>query len=144
MHSESFHKTPLCRSTFALDTSADSNGTRQAREYEQNGTSHAASLCDVTPENFARDAQDVSDFTPGSWGGHAVPVLAYDSDTLTCITWGAKKRMTWEFLARYCDESYAPLSPDWLNAHRKTPEGLNLAALQADLHEIQFGSRVYA
>jgi len=73
------------------------------------------------------------DFTPGSWGGHAVPVLAYDSDTLTCITWGAKKRMTWEFFARYCDESYAPLSPDWLNARGKTPEGLDLDALQTDL-----------
>lgn len=77
-----------------------------------------------------------NDFTPGSWGGHAVPVLAYDADTLTCITWGAKKRMTWDFFARYCDESYAALSPDWLNASGKTPEELDLAALEADLREL--------
>jgi hypothetical protein len=77
-----------------------------------------------------------NDTDPGSWGGHAVPILAYDSDTLTCITWGAKKRMTWEFFARYCDESYAPLSPDWLNPHGRTPEGLDRDALQADLAQI--------
>ena len=142
LHSESFCGTPFCRSTSALVTAADSNSTPQACNDEQNLSPHAASLCEVTPENLPRDAQSISDFTPGSWGGHAVPVLAYDSDTLTCITWGAKKRMTWEFFSRYCDESYAPLSPDWLNAEGKTPEGLNLAALQADLHEIQFGSRL--
>ena len=77
-----------------------------------------------------------NNFTPGSWGGHAVPILAYDSDTLTCITWGAKKRMTWEFFARYCDESYAPLSPDWLNAHGTDPAGLDLAQLRADLAQL--------
>jgi hypothetical protein len=73
---------------------------------------------------------------PGSWGGHAVPILAYDPDALTCITWGEKKRMTWDFFARYCDESYAPLSRDWLNAKGTDPAGLDFAALQADLSEL--------
>jgi hypothetical protein len=73
---------------------------------------------------------------PGSWGGHAVPVLAYDSDSLTCITWGAKKRMTWQFFAQYCDEAYAPLSRDWLNKQGKNPEGLDADSLEADLREI--------
>jgi hypothetical protein len=74
--------------------------------------------------------------TPGSWGGHAVPVLAYDSEGLTCITWGEKKRMTWEFLAQYCDEAYAPLSRDWLNAQGTDPSGLDFAQLSADLAAI--------
>jgi hypothetical protein len=73
---------------------------------------------------------------PGSWGGHAVPLLVYDPEGLTCITWGAKKRMTWQFFARYCDEAYAPLSRDWLNAQGKNPEGLDIDALEADLREI--------
>jgi hypothetical protein len=73
---------------------------------------------------------------PGSWGGHAVSILAYDPDGLTCITWGAKKRMTWDFFARYCDESYAPLSRDWLNVKGTDPAGLDFAALQADLSEL--------
>ncbi len=73
---------------------------------------------------------------PGSWGGHAVPVLAYDSSGLTCITWGAKKRMTWEFFAQYCDEAYAPLSRDWLNAQGTDPSGFDLAQLATDLASI--------
>lgn len=70
---------------------------------------------------------------PGSWGGHAVPVLAYDADGLTCITWGAKKRMTWDFFAQYCDEAYAPLSPDWLSQQGLDPSGLDFTQLQSDL-----------
>jgi len=31
------------------------------------------------------------DGKPGSWGGHAVPVVAYDARTLTVVTWGACK-----------------------------------------------------
>ena len=73
---------------------------------------------------------------PGSWGGHAVPVLAYDAEGLTCITWGAKKRMTWQFFAQYCDEAYAPLSRDWLNAQGTDPAGFDLAQLTADLATI--------
>ena len=73
---------------------------------------------------------------PGSWGGHAVPVLAYDADGLTCITWGAKKRMTWKFFAAYCDEAYAPLSPDWIGANGLDPAGLDLVALQTDLQAV--------
>ena len=69
----------------------------------------------------------------GSWGGHAVPILAYDSGGLTCITWGAKKRMTWDFFAQYCDEAYAPLSLDWLSKQGTDPAGLDLGQLSADL-----------
>ncbi len=54
------------------------------------------------------------DGVPGSWGGHAVPVVAYDSRSLTVVTWGALQTMTWGFWAAYCDEAYAILSPDFL------------------------------
>ncbi|MGC2171598.1 MAG: hypothetical protein WA623_09450, partial [Candidatus Sulfotelmatobacter sp.] len=37
------------------------------------------------------------DGAPGSWGGHAVPVVAYDSRSLTVVTWGALQTMTWGF-----------------------------------------------
>lgn len=73
---------------------------------------------------------------PGSWGGHAVPVLAYDSSGLTCITWSAKKRMTWDFFAQYCDEAYTPLSHDWFNVQGTDPSGLDFAQLSADLEAI--------
>jgi len=72
---------------------------------------------------------------PGSWGGHAVPVVAYDARSLTVITWGARKQMTWTFWDAYCDESYAALSSDMLK-HGKAPTGFDLTALQADLQNI--------
>ena len=71
---------------------------------------------------------------PGSWGGHAVPVVAYDSTGVYCITWGSLLRMTWPFFAEYCDEAYGLLSQDWIDkATEKCPAGFDLAALQADL-----------
>jgi hypothetical protein len=68
---------------------------------------------------------------PGSWGGHCVFVPDYDANGLTCITWGAPKKMTWGFWGTYCDEAHALLSPDW-----KPPAGFDMAALQADLKAV--------
>jgi hypothetical protein len=65
---------------------------------------------------------------PGSWGGHCVFVPDYDANGLTCITWGAPKKMTWAFWGTYCDEAHALLSPDW-----KPSAGFDMASLQADL-----------
>jgi hypothetical protein len=72
---------------------------------------------------------------PGSWGGHAVPVIGYDSHGLTVITWGATKKMTWSFWDAYCDESYAIISTDFAGA-KPAPNGFDLAALQADLKQL--------
>jgi hypothetical protein len=40
--------------------------------------------------------------------------------------------MTWSFWERYVDEAYALISPDFLEGG-KTPNGLDLASLKADL-----------
>ena len=72
---------------------------------------------------------------PGSWGGHAVPVIGYDQHGLTVVTWGATKTMTWTFWEAYCDEAYAIISADFASA-QKSPSGFDLAALQADLKEV--------
>lgn len=39
---------------------------------------------------------------PGSWGGHAVNIVGYDPQGLTCITWGRPQRLSWAFWTRYC------------------------------------------
>ncbi|HUC63271.1 MAG TPA: hypothetical protein VMF53_15080 [Alphaproteobacteria bacterium] len=71
---------------------------------------------------------------PGSWGGHAVPVVGYDARGLTVVTWGALKRMTWQFWGAYCDEAYAVLSQDWIDkVNKKAPNQFDFAALQKDL-----------
>jgi hypothetical protein len=73
---------------------------------------------------------------PGSWGGHAVNVPAYDPQNFTCITWGERKKMTPNFMLTYCDEVWAILSPDWVTGAVPAPSGFNLAALQADLAKL--------
>lgn len=73
---------------------------------------------------------------PNSWGGHAVPVVAYDSRGLTVVTWGALKQMTWTFWDTYCDEAYAVFSFDWISKNNQSPNGFDQAALAADLQEV--------
>ncbi|MFI5252939.1 MAG: hypothetical protein ACHQQQ_10980 [Bacteroidota bacterium] len=73
---------------------------------------------------------------PGSWGGHAVPVVGYDSRGLTVVTWGALKTMTWSFWEVYCDEAYAVLSHDWIGVKGNAPEGVDLSTLLKDLQSL--------
>jgi hypothetical protein len=77
---------------------------------------------------------------PGSWGGHAVDVVAYDEAGLTVVTWGELQRLTWSFWDRYCDECWCIVSTDFLDGNGKTPEGFDLAALEADLRLVTSGS----
>jgi hypothetical protein len=72
---------------------------------------------------------------PGSWGGHAVPVVSYDPRGLTVVTWGKLLRMTWGFWQAYCDEAYGILSIDFLT-QGKAPNGFDLKTLRADLAEL--------
>jgi hypothetical protein len=73
---------------------------------------------------------------PGSWGGHAVPIVAYNARGLTCITWGELLTMTWEFWTAYCDEAYGLLSPDWVEAG-KTPAGFPWQQLVTDMSDLK-------
>ena len=104
------------------------------------------------------DSQDAQDSEPGSWGGHAIYLVGYDSGTgtpagagvgpnsvrpaqpgvavprtLTCITWGQPKKMTWAWFQKYCSEAYALVSKDWLNAGAISPSGFDLTTLENDL-----------
>ena len=74
--------------------------------------------------------------SPGSWGGHAVEVVSYNTAGLTVVTWGALMPVTWNFWNTYCDEAYAILSNDFLVGGTTTPDGFNLAALNADLKDV--------
>lgn len=78
---------------------------------------------------------EAGDSEPGSYGGHAVPVLAYDEETLTCISYGKKQQMTWTFWDTYCDEAFAIVTTDFLKEN-KNPLGMDLAAMKSDLMDI--------
>jgi hypothetical protein len=77
------------------------------------------------------------DGKPGSWGGHAVPVVSYDVRGVTVITWGGLQVMTWSFWETYCDEAYAILSQDYLDGMKKAPQGFSMQQLQADLADLK-------
>jgi hypothetical protein len=47
------------------------------------------------------DPEKDADSKRFSWGGHCVYITAYDAEGLTCVTWGSKKRMTWQFFDTY-------------------------------------------
>ncbi len=79
---------------------------------------------------------DLPDMQPGSWGGHAVNVVAYDPDGLTVVTWGALKRMTWAFWSKYVEEAWAILPADFEKMPAAIPGVLDFATLQADIAQI--------
>lgn len=77
--------------------------------------------------------------TPGSWGGHAVPFVAYDQQFLYVISWGTIVPVAYAFIygsLPYCDELYGVFSVDQLNDSGLTPTGLNNAQANADLQQI--------
>ena len=73
---------------------------------------------------------------PGGWGGHCVPNMARSPETDTCITWARRLKMSHNFFSDYVDECYAVLSPDWFGSLGKSPQGLNVEQLRADLRAI--------
>lgn len=67
-------------------------------------------------------------------GGHCIPIFGYGSEGASCITWGARQEMSWDWFRKYCDEAYAVITEDWMmQATGLTPSGFNLAQLQSDL-----------
>jgi hypothetical protein len=76
------------------------------------------------------------DSTPGSWGGHAVFVLAYNTKGPVVITWGQLVQMTWSFWAAYVDEAYALLSPDFINAKGTSASGFDVQTLLNDMRVV--------
>lgn len=79
------------------------------------------------------DGGAVGNGAPGTWGGHALPLLAYDETGFVTVTWGKVMRMTNDFLQAYCVEAYALISEDWLSDSGISPPGLNMASLRAEM-----------
>lgn len=71
----------------------------------------------------------------GSYGGHAINALAYDEHYITCVSWGKKIKMTWDFFDAYADEVYAIITEDFFDGS-KTPSGLDMNALKFELNKI--------
>jgi hypothetical protein len=66
-------------------------------------------------------------------GGHAVVLPGYTAAGARVISWGQYYTMTWAFFAKYVDETYAIADNFWINGGGKTPGGLTLAELEAQM-----------
>jgi len=94
---------------------------------------------------LSAQTQDIWDVPPtgtttgngvaGSWGGHCVCAIGYDSQFIYLISWGQIKKATWAFFSAYCDEAYVIISQDFANSG-KTPNGFDFTTLQSDLQAL--------
>lgn len=69
-------------------------------------------------------------------GGHCVPAFEYDDYYVYVGTWGDRQPVAWDFYLRYFDAAYAPADPLWIGPDGKTPGGLDLSGLTADLNYV--------
>jgi hypothetical protein len=69
-------------------------------------------------------------------GGHDVCLVGYDADYFYCVTWHKIQAITPRWLAKYLEEVFCPLSPEWISATGSAPSGFDMPALQKDMGEI--------
>jgi hypothetical protein len=63
-------------------------------------------------------------------GGHAIALVGYDDDYYYVVTWGTVQPMTPGFYAKYVEEAWISVSPDFVNAVSKAdPLGESLDQL---------------
>lgn len=100
------------------------------------GSAYIAVELPYALQNSAYDWRNVgtgADWRAGTWGGHCVPILAYESVggvlTFYIITWGQLVPVSEAFLRAYMVEAWAPVATDWQNAKGTTPNGRSLQAL---------------
>lgn len=74
---------------------------------------------------------------PGSWGGHAIPAVAYNAQGVMVVSWGRLYFMSWTALCSYLDEAWLAVSCDWVDANGLAPNHFNLDQLTADVQLLQ-------
>lgn len=77
------------------------------------------------------------DQTPNGWGGHSLTLVGYDHDGVTLLTWGARKRATWNWWNRYVDEAVVAVDPLWLANRDTAPNGFAIGDLVAALEVLR-------
>lgn len=74
---------------------------------------------------------------PGSpiEGGHDIELVGYDANCVYAVTWGAVVEVTYPFIAKFCDEAWAVIPHQFVEAG-KGP-ALDLKSLQADINSLR-------
>jgi len=73
-------------------------------------------------------------------GGHAVVLPGYDADGAIVISWGQIYKMTWQFFSKFVDEVYGIADAEWVAKTGKTPAGMSLAELEAQMQAFKRAS----
>ena len=66
-------------------------------------------------------------------GGHCVPVVGYDDQWLTIVTWGQLQKVSYLCWSHIASEGWAIITDDLVKANGDGIRGINLAALKSDL-----------
>ena len=77
-------------------------------------------------------------------GGHAVVLPGYDAQGAIVVSWGQLYKMTWPFFSKFVDEVYGIADSTWVDAGGKTPGGMTLAQLEAQMQALKGGSAAVA
>ncbi len=79
-----------------------------------------------------------TDGEPGSWGGHSIPLFAFnEASDFMCLTWRKKQWMSGNWWWGYGDEAWGVVGTDFLNSG-KTPIGLALQDMISDAGLIKY------
>ena len=65
-------------------------------------------------------------------GGHCIIATGYDAQYVYIVSWGKVVPAAWAWLAAYCEEAWAVVSPMWAGEGGKDPEGVDLSGLGAE------------
>jgi hypothetical protein len=66
-------------------------------------------------------------------GGHCIVSMKYDANYIYVRTWGQEQAVEWDWWLRYGDAAYAVVNPLWIGQAGKSPDGLDLDSIVADL-----------
>lgn len=93
------------------------------------------------PAYIMNEIPDIWDIAPNAdnsiVGGHAIILVGYDDMGFDFISWGKKYRMTVAFFQMECDECYAIADPEWIEATGKTPLGMSISQLEAEMQALK-------
>ena len=86
-------------------------------------------------------ANCVWDICTDPWiAAHCVRAVGYDAAGVKIATWGHLNTITWPaFASSNIEECYVELGKDWYSNNSLAPNGVNVAALQADLQSLKNG-----
>lgn len=69
-------------------------------------------------------------------GGHAVPIVGYDTSFVYVVTWGKLQPMSWGCLRVVTDEAWVAVLPEWVAANGTDPAGVDLYGLGQALAQL--------